>query len=114
HSVRVSEELAWCDQPAELVAAQAGYVIDAAPFGLGEAVPTSDGCARRSDREAVLLLEVDRRSLDPGSVDRHLELGSHDQGTVRIAEPRAQAPGVDALVDTVDADAYVALLQRHA
>src|SRR5713226_4309243 len=60
YRVRVSEELASSDQPAELVAAQTGYVIDAAPFRLGEAVPTADGRTRRSDREAMLLLEVDR------------------------------------------------------
>src|SRR5260370_14922967 len=52
--VRMSEEVATGDQPAELVTTQAWYVIDPPAFRLRETVPTPAGRARVADCEAVL------------------------------------------------------------
>jgi len=68
----VSEELATSYQPAELVTAQARYVVDAAALRLGETVPTADGRTCGAYREPVFLLEVDRQRLNASAVDRHL------------------------------------------
>jgi hypothetical protein len=67
--VGMAEELATCDQPAELVTTQAGHVVDTAAFGLGETIPTPDGRACSADGKAVLLLEIDRGRLDANAVD---------------------------------------------
>src|SRR5260370_11193529 len=112
--VRMSEELATGDQPAELVTTQAWYVIDAAAFRLSETVPTPDGRACGADCEAVLLPEVDRSRLDSGAVDRDLQVGSHNQRTIGITQSGVQAARIQALIDTIDPDAHVPLLQRNA
>jgi len=62
----------------------------------------------------VLLPEVDRKRLDSGAVDRYLQVGSHDQRTVDITQPSAQAAGIESFIDTIDSDAHVPLLQRNA
>ena len=110
----MAEELAASNQPAELVTTQAGHVVDAAALGLGETIPTPNGRARGADGKAVLLLEVDRRRLDPNAVDGHLQLGAQNKRAVRITESCAQTARIKTLVDAVDANADVALLRRNA
>src|SRR5712691_1677357 len=112
--VRMSEELATSDQPAELVTTKTWYVIDAAAFRLCETVPTPDGRACGADCESVLLPEVDRKRLDSGAIDRYLQVGSHDQRTIGITQSDAQAAGIESFIDTIDSDAHVPLLQRNA
>ncbi len=77
-SIGMAEELAARNEPTKLVAAQSWNVVDTAAFGLGDPVPTSEGCARGANGKAVFLLEVDRGRFDAGAVDGHLQLGAQD------------------------------------
>src|SRR5487761_230370 len=103
----MAEELAGRDQPAKLVTTQPGNVIDSAALRIGQAIPASERGACGVNRKAVLLLKVDRRRFNTSAIDRELEVGTQDQGTVGIPESGAKATGIKPLVQSVDPNSHV-------